>query len=501
MTSSPRARGEFPAVRWLVGDAAPLPFRDAAFDALFAGELIEHLPDSRPALAEFRRVVKPGGTLILTTPNRLRLANVADGSERPYSPDHLSELSYDEVRSLLGESGFEVLKSTGLHLELLLNWFSPLPKLDRLQRGWNRRWAVPLMRLLLQAGRAPAALRARPRVRGPAAVRGVNGPSSGRGAFRLAGVAAAALWLLLVWRWFDADTPPRPAWLAAVPPLFLALPAALLFALWLRARRDAFRFERPAFLAGGDLALPVLLAILFRLPFVGQGAAGAVTPDGALSGIVMLRVLNGAEHFVFVPNVPYSGSLKSHLGAPLALVLDGPRAFALASVLFYALYVAALVRLAALVPGASRTVVLGAGLYAAFAPPFVTRYSLSNDGNYVEVLALGTWALLFAVRWVGSPTPRLLALAAGLLLGLAFWCHILAVIPLVVVGLVLLLYDPRRALRSLPALAAGWVLGNAPGLLWNSPTRANRSGICSPGGRRSVEQKAAPGWRRVFRVS
>jgi SAM-dependent methyltransferase len=146
-------RRDFPAVRWLVGDAAPLPFRDAAFDALFAGELIEHLPDPRPALAEFRRVVKPGGPLILTTPNRLRLANVADGSERPYSPDHLSELSYDEVRSLLGDAGFDVLKSTGLHLELLLNWFSPLPKLDRLQRGWNRPWAVPLMRLLLQAGR------------------------------------------------------------------------------------------------------------------------------------------------------------------------------------------------------------------------------------------------------------------------------------------------------------------------------------------------------------
>ena len=76
-------------MRWLVADAHPLPFRDAAFDALFAGELIEHLPDPRPALAEFRRVLRPGGALILTTPNRLRLANLADGSERPYSPDHL----------------------------------------------------------------------------------------------------------------------------------------------------------------------------------------------------------------------------------------------------------------------------------------------------------------------------------------------------------------------------------------------------------------------------
>lgn len=146
-------KAQFGDVRWLVGDAHPLPFRAGVFDALFAGELIEHLPDPRPGVLEFHRVLRPGGTLILTTPNRRRLANVADRSERPYSPDHLSELSYDEVRSLLTGAGFEILRATGLHLELLLNWFSPLPKLDRLQRGWNRSWAVPLMRLLLAAGR------------------------------------------------------------------------------------------------------------------------------------------------------------------------------------------------------------------------------------------------------------------------------------------------------------------------------------------------------------
>ncbi len=148
-----RARqAEFADVRFLVGDAEPLPFQDGSFDAVFAGELIEHLPDPRPGVAEFRRVLRPGGTLILTTPNRLRLANLADGSERPYSPDHLSELSYDEVRALLEAEGFVIRRATGLHLELLLNWFSPMPKLDRLQRGWNRPWAVPLMRLLLAAG-------------------------------------------------------------------------------------------------------------------------------------------------------------------------------------------------------------------------------------------------------------------------------------------------------------------------------------------------------------
>ena len=145
-------KAEFPAVRWVVGDAHPLPFRDSTFDGLFAGELVEHLPDPVAGVDEFRRVLKPGGTLVLTTPNRLRLANVVDRSERPYSPDHLSELSYDEARDLLRGHGFTILAETGLHLELLLNWLSPLPKLDRLQRKWNRSWAVPLMRALLAAG-------------------------------------------------------------------------------------------------------------------------------------------------------------------------------------------------------------------------------------------------------------------------------------------------------------------------------------------------------------
>jgi len=145
-------RAAFPAVRWLVSGADVLPFRERSFDALFAGELIEHLEDPRLGLREFRRVLRPGGTLVLTTPNRLRLANLADGSERPYGPDHLSELTYDELAALLPAEGFEVVGATGLHLELLINWLSPLPKLDRLQRTWNRRWAVPLMRLLIAAG-------------------------------------------------------------------------------------------------------------------------------------------------------------------------------------------------------------------------------------------------------------------------------------------------------------------------------------------------------------
>src|SRR4029079_15287008 len=112
---------------------------------------------------------------------------------------------------------------------------------------------------------------------------------------------------------------------------------------------------------------------------------------------------------------------------------------------------------------------LAAGLYAAFSPAFVTRYSLSNDGNYVEVLALGTWALVLALRWADEPARRAhYALATGLLLGLAFWCHILAVIPAAAISLFLLLESPRHAVAAAPRLLLGFAAGDLPGLLWNA---------------------------------
>ena len=214
----------------------------------------------------------------------------------------------------------------------------------------------------------------------------------------------------------------------------------------------------------------IALAVLFRLPLAWQGAAGYVTPDGALSGIVALHVKAGIDHPVFVPHVPYSGSLKSHLTAPLMAFMDPARAFALVSIFFYAAFVAAVYRLGELAAPGRPWTATAAAVYLAFAPAFVTRYSLSNDGNYVEVLAFGTWALFLAARWVRSGEPPGLgsAAAAGLLLGLAFWCHILAAIHLATVSLVLLNLSVRRFLQPALALAAGWALGDLPGLVWNA---------------------------------
>ena len=292
---------------------------------------------------------------------------------------------------------------------------------------------------------------------------------------RLAGPAAAVLWLVLCLRWFTVADSIRPAWLTAVPPLVLAIPAFVAAVLWLRTCGRGMLDPLPTG-GRGAMVLVLLLTAAFRLPVVFQGAAGAVTPDGALSGIVALHVRDGVDHHVFVPMVPYSGSLKSHFTAPLALFLDPAVAFALASLLFYVAFVGATFRLAVKAaqeagldgPEASR-LALAAGLYLAFSPPYLTRYSLSNDGNYVEVLAFGTWALLLAIRLVEDEAARApAAVGAGILLGLAFWCHILAVIPLAAVGIVVVAGRRFAVVRSLPLLAGGWLLGYAPGLLWNA---------------------------------
>jgi SAM-dependent methyltransferase len=50
-------------------DGADLPFPDAAFDLVVLTEVIEHLVDTDHAVAEARRVLRPGGWFLVTTPN------------------------------------------------------------------------------------------------------------------------------------------------------------------------------------------------------------------------------------------------------------------------------------------------------------------------------------------------------------------------------------------------------------------------------------------------
>jgi SAM-dependent methyltransferase len=93
--------------RWADLDE-PLPFEEASFDVVVAGELMEHLRDPARFASEARRVLRPAGTFVASVPNAFRLKNrlrFLAGRKPESDPTHLHMFSPDEVRALL--SGFE----------------------------------------------------------------------------------------------------------------------------------------------------------------------------------------------------------------------------------------------------------------------------------------------------------------------------------------------------------------------------------------------------------
>lgn len=57
--------------RCVVGACEALPFTSNCFDTVLSHEVLEHVVDDRQTLAEIARVLRPGGRLVLFTPNRL----------------------------------------------------------------------------------------------------------------------------------------------------------------------------------------------------------------------------------------------------------------------------------------------------------------------------------------------------------------------------------------------------------------------------------------------
>jgi len=103
-----------------VGDLTNLRFCDQTFDKVFASEVLEHVPDYRKAVSEMARVLKPGGTLVVTTPNRHSLY----GFDRYVICHRILRLkhrhpydewkTFKELASALENNGLEIVRSAGV---------------------------------------------------------------------------------------------------------------------------------------------------------------------------------------------------------------------------------------------------------------------------------------------------------------------------------------------------------------------------------------------------
>jgi ubiquinone/menaquinone biosynthesis C-methylase UbiE len=81
------------------GDLSSLPFGDASFDAVVLQDVIEHVTDPARVLHEITRVLRPGGVLYLSTPNRDALPNLV--ADPHFGLPLVSRKSREQLRSVL----------------------------------------------------------------------------------------------------------------------------------------------------------------------------------------------------------------------------------------------------------------------------------------------------------------------------------------------------------------------------------------------------------------
>jgi ubiquinone/menaquinone biosynthesis C-methylase UbiE len=84
-------------VHYVAADMTRLPYADDFFDAIICGWVLEHLPDPRPGLMEFARVLRPGGKLLLMTTEDTFAGSLCSSMWhcRTYSRNYLRQAAED----------------------------------------------------------------------------------------------------------------------------------------------------------------------------------------------------------------------------------------------------------------------------------------------------------------------------------------------------------------------------------------------------------------------
>lgn len=127
-----RAKYTAPGLRFETGSVAAMPFADASFDCAVSFETLEHLAEQQAMMAELRRVLRPDGILIISTPNKVEYSEKRDF----HNEFHVLELDEAEFRALLA-SQFGAQRWYGQRL--LFNsalWPLPASAGDALHAEW-----------------------------------------------------------------------------------------------------------------------------------------------------------------------------------------------------------------------------------------------------------------------------------------------------------------------------------------------------------------------------
>lgn len=104
-TTVAHVRARYPRIDMRHGNLAALPLPQASVDVVVNFQVIEHLWDQAQFVAECHRVLRPGGLLLMSTPNRVTFS---PGRDTPLNPFHTRELNAAELRDLLTGEGFAI---------------------------------------------------------------------------------------------------------------------------------------------------------------------------------------------------------------------------------------------------------------------------------------------------------------------------------------------------------------------------------------------------------
>lgn len=109
-----KSKKNYPHIEFEQGSATNIPFPDNSFNTVFAGELIEHVPDTSKMFSEFWRILKQGGNLIVITPEFSFIKNLIITFfywEEFYNPlgQHLRFYSRKKLKGILKDNSFKLI--------------------------------------------------------------------------------------------------------------------------------------------------------------------------------------------------------------------------------------------------------------------------------------------------------------------------------------------------------------------------------------------------------